>query len=478
MTTATINKKAIQQLTREQIQAERCRRSFYYFFKTFWDVIIPEKFTDNWHIEYLCNELQEVMTRVFNREASLHDLVVNIPPGTSKTTIATVMLPAWSWINDPSVRSMTASYSAQLSADHSVKSRDIIKSDKFKRLFPGLNIRQDFDNKTHYKNNHNGERFATSLKGTATGFHAHVIIIDDPLNPKEASSEVERENANNFFRSTIPTRKIDKAVTPTILIMQRLHDEDPTGYFLEQKKKGLKVKLICLPAEISKDVTPSILRKKYVNGLLDCNRMTRDILDDFKIRLGSYGYAGQMMQTPSPSDGGIWKQAHFLTFDDDQINVEEVTNIGSDWDLAYTEKQQNSASAFVTAGLYNSKMYVFDVGFKWLEFPQLIKYMKVQRAPHYIEAKASGKSAKQTLTNQGIPAIEVNVDGGDKIARSQMSSPYVEAGMVCVHRRVIDKLLHDDSQGLLKFPNAKDDLNDAFVQAINRLLGQPKTFFF
>jgi predicted phage terminase large subunit-like protein len=167
-----------------------------------------------------------------------------------------------------------------------------------------------------------------------------------------------------------------------------------------------------------------------------------------------------------------------LTFDDDQINISEVTNIGTDWDLAYTEKQQNSASAYVTAGLYNNKMVVFDVGFKWLEFPELIKYMKIQTSPHYIEAKASGKSAKQTLTNQGIPAVEVTVDGGDKIARSQMASPYVEAGMVSVHRRCIDKLLHDDSQGLLKFPNAKDDLNDAFVQAINRLLGQPKTFFF
>jgi len=478
-TTTAINKtKALQQLTREQIQAERCRRSFYYFFKTFWDVIIPEKFTDNWHIKYLCDELQDVMTRVFHRQESLHDLVVNIPPGTSKTTIATVMLPAWSWIIDPSVRTMTASYSAQLSADHSVKSRDIIKSDKFQRLFPGLNIRQDFDNKTHYKNNRNGERFATSLKGTATGFHAHVIIIDDPLNPKEASSEVERENANQFFKSTIPTRKIDKAVTPTILIMQRLHQDDPTGYFLEQKKKGLKVKHICLPAEISDDVRPSDLRHKYNDGLLDANRMNRAILDDFKIRLGSYGYAGQMMQTPSPSDGGIWKSSHFLTFDDDQINIADVTNIGTDWDLAYTEKQQNSASAYVTAGLYNNKMVVFDVGFKWLEFPELIKYMKIQTAPHYIEAKASGKSAKQTLTNQGIPAVEVTVDGGDKIARSQMASPYVEAGMVSVHRRCIDKLLHDDSQGLLKFPNAKDDLNDAFVQAINRLLGQPKTFFF
>ena len=91
----------------------------------------------------------------------------------------------------------------------------------------------------------------------------------------------------------------------------------------------------------------------------------------------------------------------------------------------------------------------------------------------FVEPKVTKEPEKESDA-----AVEVTVDGGDKIARSQMASPYVEAGMVSVHKRCIDKLLHDDSQGLLKFPNAKDDLNDAFVQAINRLLGQPKTFFF
>jgi predicted phage terminase large subunit-like protein len=149
--------------------------------------------------------------------------------------------------------------------------------------------------------------------------------------------------------------------------------------------------------------------------------------------------------------------------------------LGSDWDLAYTEKESNSASAYVTAGLHENKMYIDSLGFKWLEFPKLMPYMKAQTMPHYIEAKASGKSAKQVLTNSGIPAIEVGVVGGDKEARARMATPYAEAGMVFCRESFLNKLYNDDRQGILLFPNGEwDDLQDALVQSVNRLLGQPQ----
>ena len=149
--------------TRNQIIAEQCRRDFFTFVKTFWHIIIPEDPIYNWHIEYLCKELQTIVERVKNREDKLYDLIINIPPGTSKSTIATVMLPAWAWVIDPSIRNLTASYSSSLSTDHAVKSRDIIKSDLFKNMFPDIEIKKDQDNKTHYKNNQGGERYATSV---------------------------------------------------------------------------------------------------------------------------------------------------------------------------------------------------------------------------------------------------------------------------------------------------------------------------
>lgn len=462
-------------LNKLEAKAELCKRDFFYFLQEFWSVIIPEEAIYNWHIEYLCKELQSLVEKVAKRESKDYDLVINIPPGTSKSTIVTIMLPVWSWIIDPTIRNLTASYSASLSTDHALKSRDIIKSDKFKSMFPDVLIKHDQDNKTHYKNVKGGERYATSVTGTVTGFHAHLIIVDDPLNPKGASSEADRITANNFMDVTLSTRKVNKAVTPTILVMQRLHDLDCTGNWLS--KEGKLFKHICLPGELSKDVKPIELRDNYIDGLLDITRLDKSVLDELKINLGSYGYAGQIMQTPTPEGGGIWKE--WITPIKDSDFPISLTSLGTDWDLAYTEKETNSASAYVTAGLYENKMYIDAIGFEWLEFPKLMNYMKSRTKPHYIEGKASGKSAKQVLTNQGIPAIEVQVTGGDKVARATMATPYAEAGMVYCRSSLINKLYNDSKQGILLFPNAEhDDLQDALVQSINRLLAQPKMFMF
>lgn len=462
-------------LNPNKAKAELCKRSLFEFTKQFWDIIIPETPVWNWHIEYLCNELQEMSFRVKNREPKLYDLIINIPPGTSKSTIATIMLPCWLWVIDPTVRNLTVSYSASLSTDHALKSRDIIRSDKFKEFFPEVVIKKDQDNKTHYKNTLGGERYATSVTGTITGFHAHMIIVDDPLNPKEAASEADRLTANNFMDTTLSTRKVNKSVTPTILVMQRLHQKDCTGNWLE--KEGKVLKHICLPGEISKDVAPAELRDNYVDGLLDAKRLTRKDLTELKVNLGSYGYAGQIMQIPTPEGGGIWQKWLKVLPDSEFPKDDDLVELGSDWDLAYTEKETNSASAYLTAGKREKNMYITDLGFIWAEFPKLIEYMKLRTQPHYIEAKASGKSAKQTLTRLGIPAIEVNVKGGDKIARATMATPFAESGMVYIKQSLIDKLYYDSKQGILLFPNGEhDDLQDCLVQSINRLLG--KNHFF
>ena len=455
-------------------RAELCRRNFFYFVQTFWHVVIAEDPIYNWHIPYLCDELQKIVEKVERREPKDYDLIINITPGTSKSTIASVMLPVWAWVRDASIRTLTASYSSTLSTDLSQKSRDIIRSDIFKEMFTEIEIKPDQDLKTHYKNTEGGERYSTSVTGTVTGFHAHLIIVDDPINPKSATSEADRITANQFMNRTLSTRKVSKSVTPTILIMQRLHEDDCTGNWLKNEDKDIKH--ICLPGEISNNVKPPELAARYIDGLMDVNRLNRKDLDTLKTDLGSYGYAGQVMQTPSPEDGGYWKK--WIIAVEDKDWPEYLEEEGTDWDLAYTQKETNSASAYVTAGLLGNDMYISALGFEWLEFPDLMTFMTEQKEPHYIEAKASGKSAKQTLTNRGIPAIEVTVDGGDKIARTKMVTPYAEAGLIYCRRSILDKLYNDDKQGILLFPNTGDDLNDALVQSINRLLGGPKVFTF
>ncbi|WP_343321403.1 hypothetical protein [Sphingobacterium multivorum] len=464
----------------DQLTADICRESFFEFVKEFWSVIIPEMPVYNWHIPFLCEKLQETVLRVKGRQDKLYDEIINIPPGTTKSTICTVMLPAWAWTVDPTLRIITGSYSASLATDHAVKSRDIIKSEKYRRLFPEVQIKKDQDNKTQYKNTKNGERYATSVGGTITGIHAHLIIIDDPLNPKQASSDVERSSANEWMDTTLSSRKVNKAVTPTVLVMQRLHELDPTGNWTSKKGKALR--WFKLPGRITSKVrpVPEELSERYVDGLLDPVRLSDAVLKDQRLDLGEYGYAGQFDQDPAPSDGGIWKR-WIIPIDDHVLDgmlaQNQIKKIGTDWDLAYTENDKNSASAFVTAGEYEKNMYITDMGFDWLEFPKLIDYMKKRKSPHYIEAKASGKSAKQTLVNQGIAAKEVKVIGGDKEARAHMATPYAERGSVYCRASLLEFLYTCERQGILKFPNNEhDDLQDALVQAVQRILGKKAMF--
>lgn len=459
--------KRLPKLDPEKAKAELAKRHFYRFLVEFWDVIIPDKFVDNWHITYLCEELQKVALLVFDRQPKKHDLIINIPPGTSKSTICTVVFPVWCWVNDPAIRVITGSYSSDLSTAHSVKSRDIVRSDKFRRWYPHIELKADMDNKTNYQNLQGGERIATSVGGTITGKHAHIIVVDDPLNAEQAASLADRDRANRWMTQTLSTRKVDKEMTPTILVMQRLHVDDCTGHMLARKAESIKH--ICLPGELANNVRPEELKEKYNNGLLDEKRLNRTVLDEQKKDLGSYGYAGQIGQTPVPEGGVIW-QKWFIPVPDKVFPApEDLTNYGTDWDTAYTDKEKNDASAYCTSGMADKKIYLDRVGFKKLEFPQLIRYMTLRSAPHYIEAKASGKSAKQTLKQNGISAIEVQVIGGDKVARTSFATPMAEAGLVYVRESILDMIYNDTEQGLLHFPNGlHDDLNDAIVQALQR----------
>lgn len=156
--------------------AELCRRSFFRFLQEFWYVVIPETPVYNWHIEYLCNELQYINSFVEQRKPKPYDLIVNVPPGTTKSTIFMQMYTAWVWTRDPAQRHIGVSYAHALSLSHAIKTRDIVNSDKYKRLFPEVSLKGDQASKTDFHNNKGGQRFSTSTGGTVTGIHAHQIL--------------------------------------------------------------------------------------------------------------------------------------------------------------------------------------------------------------------------------------------------------------------------------------------------------------
>jgi predicted phage terminase large subunit-like protein len=280
------------------------RESFYEFVKEFWSDIIAEQFVNNWHIRYICGELQIAAERVFAGLPKLYDLLINVSPGTSKSTICSIMFPAWCWVRMSSCRIIGASYTYDIQMDLARRNKDLILSEKYQKAFPHIKLREDQSAKSYFMNTMRGSRYSVGIGGGLAGMHGHIAIIDDPINPKEALSEVALKTANTWMNESLPTRKVDKAVSLTILIMQRLHQNDPSANMI---KNTPALKHICLPAILTNKVRPANLARYYKDSLFDVRRLPRTVLVEQKTLLGEYAYAGQFLQWPIPLGGGMFK---------------------------------------------------------------------------------------------------------------------------------------------------------------------------
>lgn len=363
----------------EQDIAQECRLSLFTFVQEMWEVIIEEEPIWNWHIPFICTQLEKAFYSVVTRQKREHDIIINIPPGTTKSTIVTVMFQAWSWIAElprdkfpefykreslrrgipvdelhirgDYLRFITGSYAEKLSIEHSEYALTIIQSDKYRSYFPELKIKKKKQAKSNFVNTKKGQRFTTSVGATVTGVHAHFIVIDDPIDPNKAISDKERITANHWTDHTLSTRKVDKRVTITILIMQRIHMDDPTGHMVEAR--GKKIKQFVLPATTEYEVKPPYLAEFYTDGHLDPVRMDDDVLQEARTTLGSYGYAGQFGQNPIPREGALFQEDWFEIVPAVPTKIEKTVR---GWDLAATSEAESAIKGVEPAYTASVKM--------------------------------------------------------------------------------------------------------------------------
>jgi predicted phage terminase large subunit-like protein len=482
-----------------KILAENARQDLSEFVREFWGVVVPDdELIWNWHLDVLCEQLEIIARRVGQRLPKEYDLIVNIPPGTTKSLLCCVMFPVWCWTNWHWIRFIAASYSAGLALEHAELSRDLVRSQKFQEYYPELRVKRDKDVKSNFKLEkvlENGEvvpggnRYSTSVGGTLTGFHAHILIWDDPLDPRGARSTDIIEGANKWIDETLPTRKTDKRRTPTIGIMQRLAQNDPTGHLLAKEKENLK--LISLPGEIldpryEEQVKPKKYISYYKNGLLDPVRMPLSVLKEMEQDLGQYGYAGQVGQLPVPPGGGMFKTDKIAVVD--KLPPGEIQMSIRYWDKAGTKAKDNPDAAF-TAGLKMHRM-VYEGVMKFViedvkrgqwdsaERETIIKSIteadgKAVRVGIEQEPGSGGKeSAENTVRNLAGFRVFVDRPTGDKADRADPFSVQVNYGNVIMVRgdwnnKFIDELKH--------FPHSKTkDQVDAASGAFNKMVKRKK----
>lgn len=418
--------------------ASICRDSFFEFVQEFWSVVVTEKPLWNWHIPYLCSELETLARRAAEGLPKEYDLIINVTPGSTKSTLVCILFPAWVWTWFPTANFIGASYRYDLAMELSRKNRAVVRSFKYSSAFSDIAITEDQDAKGYFINTKGGARMSVGIGGDIIGRHGDFILIDDPLNPKGARSEIEVNNANRFIKETLWSRKKDKAVTPTILIMQRLHQYDPTAMMLETLADD-KVKHICLPAELTDDVKPVELREKYVDGLFDPLRLPETVLREAR-RMGPYFYSGQFLQNPVPTEGGMFIVS--------KLNYEIMLPPSIKWKMRvrFWDKAGTQGGGAHTAGVLmgedmNGHFWLLDVQrgqWNTAHREDYIERTAQQDGPGVIigveqEPGSSGKeSAESTAKRLRGYNVKLIRPTGDKETRADPLSAQVNAGNMYV----------------------------------------------
>lgn len=381
----------------------------------------------------------------------------------------------------PTARLICSSHAFDLGMDLSRKCRDVIQSEKYRKVFPKVKIRDDQNTKGYFANDKGGMRFVATVGGKSPiGMHAHFLITDDPIDPQAASSEADLLAANNWMSETLPSRKVSKLVTVSFLIMQRIHQNDPTGHRLAKGERAGRIKHVQLPADLREgyEIIPESLAKYYVDELMDPVRLNRFVLMEARGILGEFGYAGQYGQSPVPRSGGMFKIDRLKH--DTPPDFKQFKKLVRYWDKAATP----DGGAFTVGVLMGRDMrdeiWVLDVVRGQWDSDRRESIIKATakldgkgvRIGLEQEPGSGGKdSAKATVRN--LMGYRVHVDPvgsaeGNKILRADPFSSQVNARNVNVRKDA--PWLHAYIEELRFFPSStyKDQV-DASSGAFNMI---------
>jgi predicted phage terminase large subunit-like protein len=430
------------------------------------------EFKLNDHQRQICTAIEKVVLGRIKR------LIINVPPRAGKTELAVINAIAWCMGNFPDSEFIHASYSKRLATNNTYRSRAIMQHESFAEIFGDIGFSKDSSAKDEFRTDSGGVVYATGADGTITGYGAGkmrdsfggAIIVDDPHKAGEGNSDTMRQNVLDWFSTTVESRK-NSPHTPIIIIMQRLHENDLSGFLLGGGN-GEHWDHLSIPAA-DNDMTTSFWEEQF--PIEDLSRMS--VAD-------SYKFAGQYMQNPAPIGGGIFKDGWWQHYD--VAPVCEWRAIYAD--TAQKTKDHNDYSVFQCWGrTQQGQAVLLDViRGKW-EAPDLLQQAKAFWAKHKaeigmgvgtlrymaIEDKVSGTGLIQTLKREGMPirAVQRNTD---KITRAMDVAPQIESGRVMIPSAAdwLSDFMREHSQ----FPNAtNDDMVDPCMDAIQDMLINPSS---
>jgi predicted phage terminase large subunit-like protein len=480
------------------------------FVKQSWAILEPgAELVWNWHLDVMCEYLEKVTSGEITR------LLINVPPGHMKSLIVSVMWPAWVWLENPSWRSLYATYVEKLSQDFADKSRLLIKSEWYQSIQPKLygpkwdqpwSLRHDSSAVGLFKNNLHGARFSTSLTASGTGFRGDVLVVDDPMNVEEFPTPEALQGVISWFDGRMGSRFNNMVEGRIVIIMQRLHENDLAGHVLAQDEREKNnpnwrpYTHLKFPAEYEPEKACPQDRRTKAGELLFPQRFPQSEQEIQKIKLGPYGYSAQHRQDPIPQGGGLfetWKIAFWYPAERDKDNRPAVHMEKDDtgalvackqgplparmdvecqsWDCAFKDFDSSDYVAGHYYGRKGSSIYLLERVHARLSYRKTKDAIREMSKRHprgfakYIEDKANGTAVVEELSSEIFGVEAVNPEGG-KIARANAASPLVSAGNIWFPHPEIYPWVKEVLAELRGFPVMKnDDDVDAFTQAVIKL---------
>jgi hypothetical protein len=434
--------------TLAEVQAEHARRSFYYYVRKAWHVADPANpYIDNWHIGLICEYLQALY------DLQIQNLIINIGPGYAKSLISSVLFPTWVWTNTPAESFLCGSYDEDLAVRDGVRSRRLILSDWYQARFGNMYaLSGDQNVKSRYENTKSGQRISVGINGGIVGHRANFLVWDDPLKSQNADSDVIRSNVNEVMDGMMGTRGANPKMLRRLIIMQRLHDDDPVGHVLkksEEDPNAPQYEHLVLPVRYEPNRFFSSIGKRdprtQPGELLFPQLFDEKSVLQQASQLGERGTAAQQQQRPAPKSGFIflreWFENNRNRYDPtDRSYYNKSVGRWLSWDTALKDDEQNDYTALTVWELLPD--YRLLLRYAWwrkLQFPQLAKAI-ADEAKRWmydgklrgiiIEDKASGISALQTLRQgeQEIADLLIAFQPGtvSKTGRARQASLWFE----------------------------------------------------
>ncbi|MGJ8524061.1 hypothetical protein R84981_002778 [Carnimonas sp. R-84981] len=417
-------------------ERELCSRSLSAFVRRAWPVLEPgQPYIHGWHVDAICEHLEAITRGEINR------LLINIPPGTMKSTLTSVFWPAWEWGAKglPHTKMIGASHEQGLAIRDTRKMRNLVKSEWYQRLWP-ITFTSDQNQKTFYENDSTGFRQASAV-ASMTGKRGDRIVWDDPHSVEAALSDAHRETALRVFQETLPTRLNNPDRSAIVIVMQRLHENDVSGYILEN---DLGYEHLCLPMEFEPERRCSTSLgfsdpRKEDGELLFPERFSRETVERDKKVMGALATAGQFQQRPAPRGGAFfeWQSVGYVDA------APKLTKIVRFWDKAGTDGGgAYTAGVKIGAGV-DGNFYILDVVRGQWSAAMREKTIRAtaegdgRLVSHWIEQEpgSGGKeSAEATIRNLAGFSIKAERPTGDKAVRAEPLSVQVESGNVFLVR--------------------------------------------